>query len=166
VCDGRCPFLQQGWQNANARAERALSLLPGLRVVGRPGQTSSILGYCLLPMVLLAVVSAVLATTGHLMFLLTVAAVGWCTWRSSEMMVLAMDVQHERALGAPSLLSPPSLSYTFCTLSDNYPTPQLPHLPPAYLSLFLALSWLMQTFWAVAYPIGLFYACFALISVF
>ena len=56
----------------------------------------------MLPMVLLAVVSAVLATTGHLMFALTVLAVGWCTWRSSEMMVLAMDVQHERALGNPS----------------------------------------------------------------
>lgn len=79
-------------------------------------QTSSILGYCLLPMVLLAFFSAFLATTGHLMFLLTVLAVAWCTWRASEMMVLAMDVQHERLL--------------------------------------------------VAYPIGLFYACFALISVF
>ena len=30
-------------------------------------QTSSILGYCLLPMVLLAFFSAFLATTGHLM---------------------------------------------------------------------------------------------------
>jgi len=79
-------------------------------------QTSSILGYCLLPMVLLAFFSAFLATTGHVMFGLTVLAVAWCSWRSSEMMVLAMDVQHERAL--------------------------------------------------VAYPIGLFYACFALISVF
>ena len=61
-------------------------------------QTSSILGYCLLPMVLLAFFSAFLATTGHVMFGLTVVAVAWCSWRCSEMMVLAMDVQHERCV--------------------------------------------------------------------
>ena len=47
-------------------------------------------------MVLLAFFSAFLATTGQVMFGLTILAVAWCSWRSSEMMVLAMDVQHER----------------------------------------------------------------------
>ncbi|EKX38394.1 hypothetical protein GUITHDRAFT_77305 [Guillardia theta CCMP2712] len=79
-------------------------------------QTSSILGYCLLPMVLLAFFSAFFTATGHVMTVLTVVTVAWCTMRSSDMMVIAMDVQNEKAL--------------------------------------------------VAYPIGLFYACFALISVF
>jgi hypothetical protein len=50
-------------------------------------QTSSILGYCLLPMVLLAFFSAFFSSTGSLMLVLTVIAVAWCTWRSSEMMV-------------------------------------------------------------------------------
>jgi hypothetical protein len=50
------------------------------------------------------------------MTLLLVLTIGWCTLRSSEMMVISMGVQNEKAL--------------------------------------------------VAYPIGLFYACFALISVF
>jgi len=79
-------------------------------------QCASILGYCLLPMVLLAFLSVFFAATGAVMPVLTVLVVLWCTLRSSEMMVIAMDVAHERAL--------------------------------------------------VAYPIALFYACFALLSVF
>mmetsp|Transcript_45024 Transcript_45024/g.70590 ORF Transcript_45024/g.70590 Transcript_45024/m.70590 type:complete len:148 (-) Transcript_45024:110-553(-) len=79
-------------------------------------QTASILGYCLLPMVLLAFFSIFFSATGTIMFILTALVVGWCAWRSSDMMVLAMEVQNEKAL--------------------------------------------------VAYPIALFYACFALISVF
>mmetsp|Transcript_60687 Transcript_60687/g.145041 ORF Transcript_60687/g.145041 Transcript_60687/m.145041 type:complete len:197 (-) Transcript_60687:65-655(-) len=79
-------------------------------------QTSSILGYCLLPMVLLAFFSVIFSATGYVMTGLLAITIAWCTLRSSDMMVLAMDVQNEKAL--------------------------------------------------VAYPIGLFYACFALISVF
>mmetsp|Transcript_56051 Transcript_56051/g.131363 ORF Transcript_56051/g.131363 Transcript_56051/m.131363 type:complete len:258 (-) Transcript_56051:230-1003(-) len=79
-------------------------------------QTASILGYCLLPMVLLAFFSVFFSGTGAIMSILTVMTVIWCTMRSSDMMVIAMDVHNEKAL--------------------------------------------------VAYPIGLFYACFALISVF
>jgi len=79
-------------------------------------QTASILGYCLLPMVLLAFFSVFFSGTGAIMTVLTILTVIWCTMRSSDMMVIAMDVANEKAL--------------------------------------------------VAYPIGLFYACFALISVF
>jgi len=79
-------------------------------------QMTSILGYCLLPMVLLAFFKLFFVATGFVMPVLSALVIGWCTIRSSEMLVLSMGVQNERAL--------------------------------------------------VAYPVALFYTCFAMLSIF
>uniref|UniRef100_A0A7S0W2L3 Protein YIPF n=1 Tax=Hemiselmis tepida TaxID=464990 RepID=A0A7S0W2L3_9CRYP len=79
-------------------------------------QTASILGYCLLPMVLLAFFSVFFSATGPIMTALATGVVGWCSWRSSDMFTVSMDAHNEKAL--------------------------------------------------IAYPVGLFYAGFALLAVF
>jgi hypothetical protein len=70
----------------------------------------------LLPIVLLALVSALLSLRGWLGLLLGPGAIGWCTWTSTRFFENAMAMPEQRFL--------------------------------------------------VTYPVGLLYACFALLSVF
>lgn len=77
--------------------------------------TASVLGYCLLPMVLggLGVGIGVAQSIGYA---LSVISVLWCTYSASSIFVAVLQMSHQRLL--------------------------------------------------VAYPIGLFYGCFALLSIF
>ena len=80
-------------------------------------RTASVLGYCILPMVLLAVVSIFLELkAGLLGVLIGIFTILWCTYASSTMFVTVLDMKDQRIL--------------------------------------------------IAYPIGLLYTCFALLSIF
>lgn len=60
-----------------------------------PGTVVSVLGYCLLPMVLLSGVSLILSLQGMMGSVLTAVTIGWCSVASSKLFVtsLAMDSQ-------------------------------------------------------------------------
>lgn len=79
-------------------------------------RTASVLGYCLLPMVLLSSVSILLRLRGVLGYGLGIASILWCTYSSSKIFVTVLNMKNQRVL--------------------------------------------------VAYPVGLLYACFALITIF
>ncbi|ORX88414.1 Yip1-domain-containing protein [Basidiobolus meristosporus CBS 931.73] len=79
-------------------------------------RTASVLGYCLLPMVLLSCFRLILPLSGLLGLLLSVFTICWCTFSSSLMFVTVLSMNQQR--------------------------------------------------WLVAYPVGLLYAAFALITVF
>lgn len=79
-------------------------------------RTASVLGYCLLPMVILSSFSALLRLRGLLGYGLGIASILWCTYSSSSIFVTILNMKNQRIL--------------------------------------------------VAYPVGLFYACFALITIF
>lgn len=79
-------------------------------------RTASVLGYCLLPMVLLSVYTILLPLAGVSGFFLTSLAIIWCTHTSSDMFTTILHMQDQRFL--------------------------------------------------VMYPIALFYACFALMTVY
>lgn len=79
--------------------------------------TASVLGYCLLPMVIGGLGVAVGdGITPHLGYALSCISVCWCTYSASSIFVAVLQMNHQRLL--------------------------------------------------VAYPIGLFYGCFALLSIF
>jgi len=77
---------------------------------------ASVLGYCLLPMVMLSGLSIIFGLAGPIGFILSVFSIFWCTYASSGMFVTVLGMSEQRFL--------------------------------------------------VAYPVGLFYACFALMTVF
>ncbi|KAI7858624.1 hypothetical protein BDC45DRAFT_433639 [Circinella umbellata] len=79
-------------------------------------RTASVLGYCLLPMVMLSGFSVVLPLGGFVGLLLTAVSILWCTFSSSGMFTSVLHMSEQRFL--------------------------------------------------VAYPVGLFYASFALMTVF
>lgn len=79
-------------------------------------RTASVLGYCLLPMLLLSLLSLILPLQGWLGLLVGGLIVLWCTISSSNMFVTALGMRDQRIL--------------------------------------------------VAYPVGLFYFCFALMTIF
>ncbi|KAF7721457.1 hypothetical protein EC973_004659 [Apophysomyces ossiformis] len=79
-------------------------------------RTASVLGYCLLPMVMLSGFSVVLKLGGFVGLVLSVISILWCTYSSSGMFTSVLHMTEQRYL--------------------------------------------------VAYPVGLFYACFALMTVF
>ncbi|KAL1934430.1 hypothetical protein VTP01DRAFT_6612 [Rhizomucor pusillus] len=79
-------------------------------------RTASVLGYCLLPMVMLSGFSVVLPLGGLVGLLLTALSILWCTLSSSGMFTSVLHMSEQRFL--------------------------------------------------VAYPVGLFYACFALMTVY
>ncbi|KAI9318365.1 hypothetical protein BX666DRAFT_1927097 [Dichotomocladium elegans] len=79
-------------------------------------RTASVLGYCLLPMVMLSGFSVVLPLGGFVGLVLTAISILWCTCSSSGMFTSVLHMSEQRFL--------------------------------------------------VAYPVGLFYACFALMTVF
>ncbi len=79
-------------------------------------QTASVLGYCLLPMVILSSFSILLRLRGVLGYALGLASILWCTYSSSGIFTAMLNMKNQRIL--------------------------------------------------VAYPVGLLYACFALITIF
>jgi hypothetical protein len=79
-------------------------------------RTASVLGYCLLPMVLLSSLSILLRLKGLFGYGLGIASVAWCTFASSGIFVSVLGMRNQRFL--------------------------------------------------IAYPVALFYACFALITIF
>ncbi|KAI8081666.1 uncharacterized protein BX664DRAFT_361796 [Halteromyces radiatus] len=78
--------------------------------------TASVLGYCLLPMVMLSGVTIVFQTGGNTGWALAVLSFFWCTLSSAAMFTSVLHMQDQRLL--------------------------------------------------VTYPVGLFYACFALMTIF
>ncbi|KAI8365188.1 uncharacterized protein BYT42DRAFT_540823 [Radiomyces spectabilis] len=79
-------------------------------------RTASVLGYCLLPMVMLSGFSVILPLKGYIGLVLTAISILWCTYASSGMFTTVLRMSEQRFL--------------------------------------------------VAYPVGLFYACFALMTVY
>jgi len=79
-------------------------------------RTASVLGYCLLPMVLLSGISILLKLRGAVGYGLGISSIFWCTYSSSSIFVTILGMKNQRIL--------------------------------------------------VAYPVGLLYACFALITIF
>lgn len=79
-------------------------------------RTSSVLGYCLLPMVLLSSVSMLLSLKGVIGIALATMSILWCTYSASAMFVTVLSMKDQRLL--------------------------------------------------IAYPVGLFYTAFALLTVF
>jgi len=79
-------------------------------------KTASVLGYCLLPMVLLAGSAVIMNMNAILGYALAFLSIAWCTYSSSFMFVTLLAMKDQRLL--------------------------------------------------VAYPVGLVYTCFALMTVF
>ncbi|XP_055936175.1 protein YIPF5-like [Argiope bruennichi] len=63
------------------------------------GCTISVLGYCLLPMVVLSGIS-VLSLKGTLCTILTFVAVSWCSFSASKLFVAALAMDHQQPLVA------------------------------------------------------------------
>lgn len=68
---------------------------PGVSI----GCTCSVLGYCLLPMVVLSGLS-VLSLKGTICTVLTVIAVSWCSFSASKLFVTALAMDHQQPLVA------------------------------------------------------------------
>ncbi|XP_014771925.1 protein YIPF5 [Octopus bimaculoides] len=64
------------------------------------GCTISVLGYCLLPMVILSSVSVMISLKGALGIFLTVMAVFWCSFSASKLFVSALAMDHQQLLVA------------------------------------------------------------------
>ncbi|KAF8965515.1 hypothetical protein BGZ46_000579 [Entomortierella lignicola] len=79
-------------------------------------KTASVLGYCMLPLVLLSSLSTLFVLNGGIGYILSLLAIVWCTYSSSGFFTAVLGMNDQRFL--------------------------------------------------VAYPVGLFYGCFALMTVF
>ncbi|RIA93194.1 hypothetical protein C1645_804198 [Glomus cerebriforme] len=79
-------------------------------------RTASVLGYCLLPLVLLSCIGVAFPLSGPIGLIASSLAISWCTYSSSTMFVTVLQMSEQRIL--------------------------------------------------VAYPVGLLYVCFALMSIF
>ncbi|VDM83671.1 unnamed protein product, partial [Strongylus vulgaris] len=62
--------------------------------------TASVLGYCLLPMALLSLITAVLSFKGLFGYSVSALAVMWCSSSSSKLFVIALNMNHQRLLVA------------------------------------------------------------------
>ncbi|KAK6049707.1 hypothetical protein COOONC_12789 [Cooperia oncophora] len=62
--------------------------------------TASVLGYCLLPMALLSLVTAVLSFKGAFGYSMSALAVIWCSSSSSKLFVIALHMNQQRLLVA------------------------------------------------------------------
>lgn len=71
-------------------------------------KTASVLGYCLLPMVLLAGLSLILNVNSVVGYGLAVGTIFWCTFASSLMFVTLLGMKDQRVLVA----YPVALVYT------------------------------------------------------
>lgn len=58
----------------------------------------SILGYCLLPMVILSFLSNVLIFAGYLRYIVSVLFILWCSWASSKLFVHSLNMSNQQAL--------------------------------------------------------------------
>jgi len=63
-------------------------------------RSASVLGYCLLPLVLTSLVGVVLPMDGMVGYVLTSAAIVWCTYSSSGMFVVVGRMRGMRGLVA------------------------------------------------------------------
>jgi outer membrane protein insertion porin family len=63
-------------------------------------RSASVLGYCFLPLVLTSLVGILIPMDGLFGYLLTTAAVGWCTYSSSGMFCAVARMRGMRALVA------------------------------------------------------------------
>lgn len=64
------------------------------------GCVISVLGYCLLPMVVLSGVSLFMSLQGTLGSILTTVIIGWCSLASSKLFVTALAMDHQQPLVA------------------------------------------------------------------
>ncbi|GMS80004.1 hypothetical protein PENTCL1PPCAC_2179, partial [Pristionchus entomophagus] len=62
--------------------------------------TASVLGYCLLPMSILSMLSAVLSFKGAIGYGISLLAVFWCSFSASKLFVTALSLDHQRLLVA------------------------------------------------------------------
>lgn len=79
-------------------------------------RTASVLGYCLLPMVLLSAYTIILPLTGSLGLFLTMLAIVWSTRASSNMFTTMMYMQDQRFL----VMYPIALLYASFALMAVY----------------------------------------------
>ncbi|CAG8493280.1 2197_t:CDS:10 [Cetraspora pellucida] len=63
-------------------------------------RTASVLGYCLLPLVLLSCVGVVVPLSGPIGLIASALAVSWCTYSSSTMFVTVLQMSEQRILVA------------------------------------------------------------------
>ncbi|KAA1138474.1 hypothetical protein PGTUg99_016707 [Puccinia graminis f. sp. tritici] len=77
-------------------------------------RVASVLGYCLLPLVLLSLVTVVVSMDGYLGYILSILSILWCSYSASGMFVSVLRMSEQRLLVA----YPVSLFYaTFALLS-------------------------------------------------
>lgn len=77
-------------------------------------RVASVLGYCLLPLVLLSLVTVVVSMDGYLGYLLSILSILWCSYSASGIFVSVLRMSEQRLLVA----YPVSLFYaTFALLS-------------------------------------------------
>ncbi|CAJ0582663.1 unnamed protein product, partial [Mesorhabditis spiculigera] len=62
--------------------------------------TASVLGYCLLPMAILSLITAVLSFKGAIGYSISALAVLWCSVTASKLFVIALQLDHQRLLVA------------------------------------------------------------------
>lgn len=60
----------------------------------------SVLGYCLLPMVLLSALSLLISLQGIIGTILTIATVLWCSWSASKLFITALQMDSQQPLVA------------------------------------------------------------------
>ncbi|CAG8433488.1 6714_t:CDS:2 [Ambispora gerdemannii] len=61
-------------------------------------RTASVLGYCLLPLVLLSLIGVVVPLSGPIGLVASGLAIGWCTYSSSTMFVTVLQMSEQRLL--------------------------------------------------------------------
>ncbi|XP_043917331.1 protein YIPF7 isoform X2 [Protopterus annectens] len=64
------------------------------------GCVASVLGYCLLPMVLLSSSAVIFSLQGIIGTILTVAVIGWCSLSASKMFISALSMEGQQLLVA------------------------------------------------------------------
>jgi hypothetical protein len=67
-------------------------------------RTTSVLGYCMLPLVLLSIISTLLSLTGVVGIILSTMSILWCTYSASTMFVTVLAMKDQRVLVAYPVL--------------------------------------------------------------
>ncbi|CAG8801645.1 15502_t:CDS:2, partial [Dentiscutata erythropus] len=63
-------------------------------------RTASVLGYCLLPLVLLSCIGVMVPLSGPFGLIASALAISWCTYSSSTMFVTVLQMSEQRILVA------------------------------------------------------------------
>ena len=63
-------------------------------------KTASVLGYCLLPMVLLSSLASLVHLSGTIKAVASAISVVWCTYAASKMFVIVQDMHSQKGLVA------------------------------------------------------------------